>query len=69
MVGPRRGRRRARPRVRLNEELARAAYIRYAREVRAEGGEPSNYHRWLVEYGYDEDEVEEHTTVERKVVR
>jgi hypothetical protein len=39
-----------------DEELARAAYIRYAREVRAEGGEPSNYHRWLVEYGYDEDE-------------
>lgn len=52
-----------------NEDLARGAYVRYVREVRAEGGEPSNYHRWLVEYGYDEDEAEEHTTVERKVVR
>jgi len=38
--------------------MARKAYAEYIREARAEGidGDPMNYQRWLIEYGYDRDD-------------
>jgi hypothetical protein len=36
----------------------RGAYALYVRDVRREGGEPSNFSQWRYDYGWDIDDVE-----------